>query len=283
MSLNSFIPVIWAGIAMRQLQKKLVYADGMNRDYEGLIRTGGDTVKVNMIGDVAIGTYVKGSNITWQDWDSAQATMVIDQSKYFAFPLDDVDRTQSNVDLMVEAMNMATYAMANTIDSDLATVLKDGVASANQLNAGSAITDVATTGYAYNYLVDLKVILDENNVPDDGRRWVVVPPWYHGYLLKDARFVSSGSTQAEARLQNGVIGYVLGLTVKISNNAPTDGSDDYYVIAGHPVAASFAEQLTNVEAFRLENQFAEGVRGLWLYGRKVFRPAALAMGRFDKP
>jgi len=52
-------------------------------------------------------------------------------------------------------------------------------------------------------------------------------------------------------------------------------------IAGHGIATTFAEQIVSVEAVRLEKRFADGIKGLHVYGAKVVRPTALAVAEFD--
>ena len=103
----TFIPTVWAARLLVALEKALVYgqANVCNRDYEGEIREAGNTVKIASIGDVNIGDYVKNTNITDPDnlTDSEQM-LTVDQSKYFNFYVDSVDRAQQGVNVMDEAM-----------------------------------------------------------------------------------------------------------------------------------------------------------------------------------
>src|SRR5690606_34727106 len=113
------------------------------------------------------------------------------------------------------------------------------------------------------------------NVPSEGR-WVVVPMWYHGVLLKDPRFVSFGTDKNRANLRGEPIGEAAGLTIYKSNNVPEGVSSDFTIIAGHKIAATFAEQIDKVEAFRPQNRFSDAVKGLHIFGSKITRPNALA-------
>jgi hypothetical protein len=61
-----------------------------------------------------------------------------------------------------------------------------------------------------------------------------------------------------------------GLTLTIGS------AGSLMVVAGSPMATSYAEQISKVEAFRPEKRFADGLKGLHLYGGKVVRPEALA-------
>src|ERR1044071_3169188 len=112
MSLNNFIATIWAARLLMNLNKAHVYAqDGVvNRDYEGDITGGGDTVKINSIGRVTIGSYTKNTNIgDPETLTDAQRSLLIDQQKYFNFQVDDVDKAQAKPSVMDEAMKEAGY------------------------------------------------------------------------------------------------------------------------------------------------------------------------------
>lgn len=92
MSVEKFIPQIWSARLLNHLDKRHVYLNLLNRDYEGEIKNFGDTVKVNQIGDITIKDYTKGTDIEApEDVSGAQQELKIDQAKYFNFSVDDVD------------------------------------------------------------------------------------------------------------------------------------------------------------------------------------------------
>jgi hypothetical protein len=49
------------------------------------------------------------------------------------------------------------------------------------------------------------------------------------------------------------------------------------VIAGSSLAHSYAEQISQVEAYRPEKRFADALKGLHVFGSKVVRPEALVV------
>lgn len=274
MAINNFIPTIWSARLLQNLQKTLVFGQAgvINRDYEGEIRAYGDTVKINNIGRVTVGDYTKNDDMDAPETLTDETrSLVIDQSKYFNFQVDDIDKIQQNPKLMDAAMQEAAYALRNAADQFIASHYVD---AAHQLGDDTTPVQAAKTD-AYEYLVDLSVLLDEADVPEQGR-FVVLPPWYEGLMLKDDRFVKAGNLPSDQRLLNGVIGQAAGFTVLKSNNTPKVG-DNYKIIAGHSIGWSFAEQAANVEAYRPEKRFADAVKGLHLYGAKVTRPEALAV------
>ena len=287
MALTNFIPEIWSARLLQNLQKSLVYGQPgiVNRDYEGEIREAGDTVRINAIGPITVGNYTRNSDLgTPETLTDAQAVLTISQAKTFHFQVDDLDKVQMRPQVMDEAMREAAYALADTLDQYIAAMYTEASASNLIGSTGSSKSDILSggTNKSYDYLVDLSVKLDEANVPSAGR-WVVVPPWYHGVLLKDSRFVSTGSAAAESRLANAVIGQAAGFTVIKSNNVPNTSATKYRVIAGHNMAWTMAMQLAKIEAYRPEKRFADAIKGLQLYGAKVIRPQALAVLTCEKP
>lgn len=270
---------------MMNLRKFLVYGQPgvVNRDYQGLITAAGDTVKINSIGAITIGNYTKDTDIsTPQTLTDAQATLLINQAKYFNFEVDDVDKAQANVNVMPAAMDEASYGLRDTADQYIASLYTE-CASANLFGSdGSPKSPTANTAgtSAYEYLVDLGVILTDAKVPQEGR-WVVVPPWYYGLLLKDDRFVKAGTVATDTVLRNGEVGQAANFRVLQSHNVPMS-STHYKIIAGHPSAWSYAEQITSVEAYRMEKRFADAVKGLHVYGAKLVRPDRIAVMTADK-
>ncbi len=273
-----FIPTVWASRLLTALEKSLIYgqADVCNRDYEGEIREAGNTVKIASIGDVEIGTYTKDEDINepvvLSDDDQ---TLTIDQQKYFNFYVDSIDRAQQNVNVLDEAMRRSAWALKDTADSYLAGVIANAVATGNKI--GSPTTPkVPTKDDAYEYLVDLGVLLDESNVPLDGR-FVVVPAWFHGLLLKDERFIKAGTRRSDSTLANGEVGSAAGFSIMKSNNVPNVSGEKYKIVAGHSMATTYVEQVLDLQTYKPEKRFGDAVKGLHVYGAKVVRPTALAM------
>lgn len=273
MAITRFRPEIWSALLLASLKKSHVYAALCNRNYEGDIQAAGDTVRITSISRPTVNTYSRNTDITYEELTDAQRTLPVDQEKYWAFTLDDVDAAQARANVVPEAMAESAYALRDTSDQYVAS-LYTSVVAANQLDAGAARLMGATTENAYETLVDLGVTLTEANVPEESR-WVVVPAWYHGLLQKDQRFTDF-SASGERTLQNGMVGEAAGFTIYKSNNTPNPSSNQRVVMAGVPQAITFAEQILKTEALRSEVRFADRVRGLHVYGAKVIRPDAIA-------
>lgn len=273
MSLENFVPELWSANLLSHLDKSHVYAQAgiVNRDYEGELSGYGTTVNINQLGDVTIFDYTANTDMPEPEvLSGTQRQFVIDQQKGFNFLIDDIDDAQTRPKLMGEATQRAAYGLADTSDTFVASLYT---------GAGTQMTlDTGTAGNVYEALVDAGIALDENNVPRTGR-WVVVPPWVYGYLLKDERFVDASRSGSTSALLNGQVGEAAGFTVLRSNNAPSAANPtagtDYHILAGTSIAISYAEQIDETEAYRPERRFADALKGLHVYGGKVIRPEGL--------
>ena len=136
-------------------------------------------------------------------------------------------------------------------------------------------------------------LLDQQNVEKSGR-WLVIDPVMMEVLMdEDSRFLNADFGDSGA-LRNGlVLSNWNGFRVYVSNNLPSVGggagtvgttnqNTDYGVIvAGHDSAVATAEQINKTETYRDTDSFADIVRGMHLYGRKILRPEALVNAKYN--
>lgn len=303
MSVDNFKPEIWSRVILAALQKNLVYGSPMvvNDDYDGEIAGPGDAVHITQFGDPTISTYTPGNPITYQNLVDAGLTLYINQSKSFSFAVDDVDRRQAAGDMQAYLEGRAAYQMANVADQFIAG-LYTGVAAANVI--GSSGTPLAPLPYAgstshpadffVQVLEPAKVILDQNNVPDDDR-YIICPPWGVSLISQTQAFVSVTDMQGQPSqtFQRGFMGRVSGFNVMKSNNVPIavagaggngSGANNAWAIQfGHPMGITYGEQITETEALRLQDQIADGVRGLHVYGALMTRPDVNGVAYVSRP
>lgn len=273
-----FIPTVWASRLLTALGSALVYGQAgvCNRDYEGEIRRSGNTVKIASIGDVSVEDYTKDDDIAEPEaLTDEDQSLLIDQAKYFNFYVDSIDRAQQNVNVLDEAMRRSAWKLRDKADTFLASTLEAVVPVGNTIGTVGT-PKVPTKDDAYEYLVDLSVLLDEANTPIDGR-FVVVPAWFHGLLLKDERFIKSGTRRSDTAIRNGEVGEAAGFSILKSNNVPNVSGAKYKIMAGHSIATAYVEQIVDVQTYKPEKRFGDAVKGLHVYGAKVVRPTNLAM------
>jgi N4-gp56 family major capsid protein len=283
-SIKRFKPEIWSATLLVNWRKALVYGGpGMiNRDYEGDIAAAGDTVRITSISDPTIGDYVPNvTSVEPEELTDAQRVLTIDQQKYFAFKVDDVDKRQAKGDVMSEAMSRASYKLADQVDQYLASFYT-GVVTANTIGSTGAPVDIHTTPTdAYDkVLVPLRTRLTKANVPTAGR-WCVASPEMMASLLLDPRFIKANEAGTDEALRNAVVGRAAGFTIYESNNTPNPSGDTQVISAGTSAAVTFAEQISETEAFRPEKGFGDAIKGLAVYGAKLVRPDGLAVAYID--
>ena len=134
--------------------------------------------------------------------------------------------------------------------------------------------------------------MDTANVDSRGR-WLVVDPVFVE-MLKDEDSRLLNADFGGSGLQNGlVLNNLHGFRVYVSNNLPAEGTGagtsgatlrqtNYGVfVAGQDEAVASAEQINKVENYRDPDSFADIVRGMHLYGRKILRPEALVTAIYN--
>lgn len=285
MAISNFRPTIWSASLLGNLRDQVVYAGLCNRDYEGDIANAGDKVNITAFADPSTRAYTKNTDITWDLLTDSTQQLVINQSNYFAFTVDDIDKRQALSGFIEETTRGASYNLAADADTYVSGLMVAGVSTSNPDNqlAHTSLSAATDSSDAYDLLVELRTALTRSNTPMPGR-WVVVPPEFYALLLRDDRFIRADASGTTAGLRNGQVGRAAGFDVVESNVVPTSDSDGtvtvattgYDIVAGHAMATTYAEQIAKVKAVDLENQFGEGIKGLHLFGAKVVRPSLLA-------
>jgi len=266
---------IWAAELLQSFLKQTKFSSPTvcNRNYEGDV-AGAKSVKITSISRPTIAAYVEGTtSITFEALTDAQRTLAIDQDYYFAFQIGDIAKAQSanGGALMSEAAREAGAGLAENADTYVQALLESDVDAGNKVGA----TAITTSALAMARLVAHGQLLDENNVPKEGR-YTIVPSWFNSLLLLDTNYMAYDAVTSAGRLENGVMGRVLGFDIIVANYALSSG-DDWYVYSGHPSAVTFANQIDKVESLRPESAFSDALKGLHVYGAKVTRPSAICM------
>lgn len=262
MAIFNFISTVWSENLIKQLDKKYIGVLNCNREFEGDIKNQGSVVKICGLTDVAVSDYTKNTDMTEPTTLSDFAsTLKINQAKYFNFQIDDVDRAQSNPKLMNEAMRVAAAALANAADAYVYSLYTD---------ANSSVTDEAVTAEKIvDHIIDLKTRMMKAGVMDSDDVVVEVSPEIAALILRAK--IDLGTTNAGA-LESGLLGNIAGCKVFVSNNICIDENGYHKCLMRTKRAVAFAEQISEVEAYRPEKRFADAVKGLHLYGAKVVYP-----------
>ena len=341
---GNFSPVIYSKKVQLAFRKSTVCGDITNSDYFGEISAQGDTVKIIKEPEISVSSYARGTQVSAQDLDDEDFSLVVDKANYFAFKMDDIEEAHSHVNFMSLATDRAAYRLADQYDQEVLGYLSGYKQSALHANAGTvndqvngtkAVTTAGsdelltsmklrkdsfgniTTGSAGDHSIPLAArlpgatalptataspvmvvarmgrLLDQQQV-DTAGRWLVVDPVFMELLRdEDSRFLNadfgdSGSLRNGLNLNNffGFRLYVSSNLPSVGTGAGTTGSANQntnygVIVAGHDSAVATAEQINKTETYRDPDSFADIVRGMHLYGRKILRPEALVTAKYN--
>ena len=340
---GNFSPVIYSKQVQLAFRKSSVVEDITNNDYFGEIANMGDSVKIIKEPEVSVQSYARGTQITAQDLDDEDFTLVVDQANYFAFKIDDIEAAHSHVNFMSMASDRAAYRLRDQYDQDVLGYLTGYQQSAKHVNADTARTTfpgtkaVASAGSnellsamqlsrpnfgnlssagssgdsiplaprlpgattvptatvsPLTVIARMGRLLDQQFVDTQGR-WLVVDPVFIE-MLKDEDSRLLNADFGGSGLQNGlIISNLHGFRVYVSNNLPKIGtgpgttgssaqsSNFGVIVGGHDAAVASAQQITKTESYRDPDSFADIVRGMHLYGRKILRPEAIVTAKYN--
>ena len=219
---STYIPEIWSSKLLEKFYATTVFAAIANTDYESEITAMGDKVIIRTVPDVTIRDYKIGINLNYERLRQANVELLIDKGKYYAFPVNDLEKKQSDINYVTKWAEDAAQQMKITIDSEILGDIYDDVNSDNTgTAAGKESEDInlGTTGTTGESAVEVtsstvidKItlcgqVLDEQNVPETGR-WFVIPAWMGQRIktsdLKDASLTGDG----KSILRNGRIGMI---------------------------------------------------------------------------
>ena len=341
---GNFSSVIYSKKVQLAFRKSTVVGDITNSDYFGEISAQGDTVKIIKEPEISVSSYARGTQITAQDLDDEDFSLVVDKANYYAFKIDDIEEAHSHVNFMDLATNRAAYRLADQHDQEVLGYLS-GYKQNNLHEQAGAVNDVIngsravasadtdellasmklnkgdfgniTTASAGDHSIPVAArlpgatalptatispammvarmgrLLDQQQVDTQGR-WIVVDPVFMEILRdEDSRFLNADYGESGG-LRNGlVLNNFHGFRVYSSSNLPSVGTGpsttgtanqnaNYGVIvAGHDSAVATAEQISKTETYRDPDSFADIVRGMHLYGRKILRPEAITTAKYN--
>lgn len=264
MSVQSFIPTIWEGKLLANYSKESITELITTKP----MKIEGNKITFNRVGAGNVKDY--DGTVSWDEVNTTPIELNMDQKKYFAFSVDDVDKVQAAGDLV----DSYTAEEATKVKEEIDTFTLGFYTEAHADNViGTDVEPVLLdVGSVYNYIVDLGTKLNKKKVPK-ANRFVIIESEVLGLLSKDSRFTANPTV-----LENGVVEgqKINGMQVVVSEELHSTGGV-YKIMALHKSAVGFGKQIDKTEAMRLQNTFADGVRGLVVYGAEVLRPEGLAV------
>tara|TARA_R100001594_G_scaffold23967_2_gene46858 strand:+ start:2236 stop:3165 length:930 start_codon:yes stop_codon:yes gene_type:complete len=287
---GNFVPTIYSQKVLKFFRRASVVEDITNTDYTGEIENYGDTVNIINEPTVTVSSYYRGSVVNAQTLTDAQTTLTVDQAFAFSFKVDDIEERHSHLNWESIATSSGAYALKKKYDYNVLNAMISGASTDSGLGtSGSGIAGVDTGDEASDLISKAGRLLDQNDVPQENR-WYVGSPILYEVLSKSASKLMDQSivdSSKESPLRNGkvIAGPIRGFTMYKTNvfdtgTAGTDevnpsGSNEYYSLAGHMSSTATASHIAKTEVVRDTDSFADIVRGLHVFGRKVLRSGAV--------
>jgi hypothetical protein len=260
MAVTNFIQTIWSKKIQDDLELKCKLVDNCLRTYEGDCKYA-QSVKILGVGEPTIGDYDSSRDIDIEEMSDKGQILTIDQQKYFAFYVDDVNQAQSVPGLKEKYQEKAVHGLAVARDTYVATLIK---------GATNATTATNLTMEAVKDAIDKAIVaLRERNFDEEGV--IEITPAVYNVFKNCLITLSTNNPELIAK---GHVGVYDGFAVIMSNNMAKDGSHAYCDIRGKK-AIAFAGQINEVEALRAEKRFKDIIRGLDTYGAKVIDEARI--------
>ena len=290
-----FLPEVYSKKVQNFFRKASVVEAITNTDYTGEVSAFGDTVNIIKEPTISVSNYTRGAAISETKLTDEELVLIIDQAKYFAFKVDDIEKRMSHVNWAATATSSAAYALKDDFDtqilshisSNVSTSSPDMVIGADDATsgtladaAGSEAVNIDTTASESTDPLDVIArmarLLDDQSVPEENRWFVANPEFYEQLSQSSSKLLSVDYNAGQGSLRNGLVssGLVRGFQMYRSNNMP-DGTNAHIALAGHISAVATAQTIMNTETLRSESSFGDVVRGLHVYGRKVLRDNAL--------
>lgn len=322
---TAFNPMLWSKKINAKYYVDNQLAEVTNTNYEGELKNQGDSVRIRTAPTLTISDYVIGSSLQYEVPTPIYQDMLIEKAKSFAFQCNDVQAAQADIDLQNMYMDDAAKQLKISITDEVFYNTFIGAtpntasttaantrtcAAANQgatagvksaaLNLGTdlAPVDTATPANLLALILNMGAVLDEQNVPEDGR-WLIMSPFDRQILMQTNLAQAYFTGDNSSIVRTGRIGTIDRFTVYVSNMLPRGttakgwvaGSGDpatggtmssaiarRCIVAGNKDAISFASQVNKTEQVRNPADFGDFIRGLAVYGRKVVKTEALAFG-----
>ena len=289
-----FLPSIYSKKVLNFFRKSSVVEAITNTDYAGEISAYGDSVKIIKEPVISVSDYTRGQDTTPTKLTDQELTLVVDSAKAFKFIVDDIETKMSHVNFKEVASSSAAYALKDSFDaavianmfSGLSASSPDHVLGADNATAlganvydGTGSVDIGLTSETdpLNLMARMARLLDEQNVPEEGRWFVAGPDFYEQLGQSSSKLLSVDFNAGQGSIRNGLVssGKLRGFDMYKSNNIAATSNATGKVLAGHISSTATAQTIISTEVLRDPSSFGDIVRGLHVYGSKVLRDEAL--------
>jgi len=290
-----FLPAIYSKKVLNFFRKASVVEAITNTDYAGEISAYGDSVNIIKEPVISVYDYTRGQDTTQTKLTDQELSLVVDSAKAFKFIVDDIETKMSHVNFKEVASSSAAYALKDSFDAAVLATMFSGVSSSSPdhvLGSDNA-TDLAAGTFdgtgnldigfgssehdPIDVLARMARLLDEQNVPEEGRWFVAGPDFYEVLGQASSKLLSVDFNAGQGSIRNGLVssGKLRGFDMYKSNNIAATTNAAGKCLGGHISSTATAQTIVSTEVLGDPSSFGDIVRGLHVYGAKVLRGEAL--------
>jgi len=289
-----FLPSVYSKKVLNFFRKASVVEAITNTDYAGEISAYGDSVKIIKEPVISVSDYTRNADTSATLLTDQEISLVVDSAKAFKFIVDDIESNMSHVNFKEIASSSAAYALKDAYDAAVIEKMFLGCSAAtpnhilgtnaaDKLGAGvfdgTGGVDLGQTGETdpLDLMARMARLLDEQNVPEEGRWFVAGPDFYEQLGQSGSKLLSVDFNAGQGSIRNGLVssGKLRGFDMYKSNNIVTPSNVTGKCLAGHMSSTATANTILSTEVLRDPTSFGDIVRGLHVYGCKVLRDEAL--------
>ena len=277
---GNFLPIIYRQKVQKFFRTASVVEDITNTEYAGEIEAYGDTVNIIKEPTISVASYTRGGQINIQNLADDQLQLTVDQANAFAFKVDDIEERQSHVNFEALATSSGAYALKDAYDENVIAAMFSGAGTTVGSDGSGTDTGFGTSETdPTDILANSAKRLHAADVPTDNRWFLGTPEFYEQLGQASAKLMDASVTgDGTSPLRNGNVmdGQVNGFKLYMTNNFAASSTSNYFkVLFGHMSSTATANQIAKTEVVRDPDSFADIVRGLHIFGRKVLRTEAL--------
>jgi hypothetical protein len=265
-----FLPSIYSKKVLNFFRKASVVEAITNTDYAGEISAYGDSVKIIKEPVISVSAYTRNTDTTQTMLTDQELSLVVDKANAFKFIVDDIETNMSHVNFKEVATSSADHILGSDNATDLAAGTFDGTGNLD-IGFGSSEHD------PLDIMSRMARLLDEANVPEEGRWFVAGPDFYEVLGSSGSKLLSVDYNAGQGSIRNGLVssGKLRGFDMYKSNNIAAPSNAAGKVLAGHMSSTATAQTILSTEVLRDPTSFGDIVRGLHVYGANVLRDDAL--------
>lgn len=290
---------------LKERDKHLVFVEHCTREWEGVIKHRGDSVRINGIGSPTVYTLTKdgkynatptegayeagtvsGKDIIhrnipdWEEVATYTVNLPVNQEAVWNYGVGDLDKQMmSEKGMVAKLRTKQAKRLAEIQDRYVATVMAGFTASSYGDAVKVTASETSSTATNVLDLLDAIVLkLNQQNVSDSEQLYCECSPQFWSLLKKAYRDLD---TDNSGLLAHRKLGRYNDIIIAKSNNAVLTSGEttSEYIFVHTKEAVAFFDPLTKNEAYRPQGGFADAVKGFCWYDCGIVDKNALCVAK----